>query len=536
MRKLLSIILTAFMVISFTPLATYAAGDTDDTRYEGYTLYVGNEKVTADYSSGENWSFDPDTKTLAITGLNISLNNPTKYGIRILGSDSINTFNILIKGRNEISTSVSTGNLVQCRNCNLNLRGSGTLYLTDNSKSGIKKRKVEGISVSGGDLIIGESAVLETASSIKKSGNYNITGIQVTGGDIVIKNSAKLTSSTSNSLAYNSAIYTDGNLIVMDNSSVIATSGNTSNDGSKSIAIFAKKGIQISSGTSIIAQSGNSKNISYAINSSKGAISMTGGTLTIKAGKSTGKKNKKNKKCSSIGIITDSKNIEITGGIIMSESSSALYSRSISSGGSIYITGGTINATAGAGKKASSSSPNAAIYYKKDCLIQNAKVSALSNAKVNGYGIYTAGTLPVIREVVNMKLGGNKSVINETPFYSSCAPAIYAGKTKDNIEFIPNSTVKTYKKKQYMQIDTVRNTTGYDLCLGTLTGVKDAKYTGKAIKPNVVVRYNGNKLIKGIDYTVRYTNNKAVGTARVIVSGKGEYTGGLSATFKIKAK
>jgi hypothetical protein len=69
-----------------------------------------------------------------------------------------------------------------------------------------------------------------------------------------------------------------------------------------------------------------------------------------------------------------------------------------------------------------------------------------------------------------------------------------------------------------------------------VTGIEDAAYTGKAIKPAPVVKYKGVKLVKGTDYTVKYTNNKAVGTATVTITGIGKYGASVKKTFKINPK
>ena len=58
--------------------------------------------------------------------------------------------------------------------------------------------------------------------------------------------------------------------------------------------------------------------------------------------------------------------------------------------------------------------------------------------------------------------------------------------------------------------------------------------TGKAIQPDVTVKYNGSTLTRGPDYIVRYANNTALGTATVTVKGMGRYTGSnVQKTFKI---
>ena len=59
-------------------------------------------------------------------------------------------------------------------------------------------------------------------------------------------------------------------------------------------------------------------------------------------------------------------------------------------------------------------------------------------------------------------------------------------------------------------------------------------YDGKAKKPGVTVKLNGKTLKNGTDYTVSYSNNTKVGTAKVTITGKGNYTGSISKTYSIK--
>ena len=59
-------------------------------------------------------------------------------------------------------------------------------------------------------------------------------------------------------------------------------------------------------------------------------------------------------------------------------------------------------------------------------------------------------------------------------------------------------------------------------------------YDGKAKKPGVTVKLNGKTLKNGTDYTVSYSNNTKVGTAKVTITGKGNYTGSVSKTYSIK--
>ena len=90
--------------------------------------------------------------------------------------------------------------------------------------------------------------------------------------------------------------------------------------------------------------------------------------------------------------------------------------------------------------------------------------------------------------------------------------------------------------------------TGVDLVLGllgvtnrpmkecTVSPIADQTYTGKAITPRPVVKYKGDQLKRGTDYTVSYSNNTKAGTARVTLKGKGNYTGTKTVFFKIVRK
>ena len=59
-------------------------------------------------------------------------------------------------------------------------------------------------------------------------------------------------------------------------------------------------------------------------------------------------------------------------------------------------------------------------------------------------------------------------------------------------------------------------------------------YRGRGIKPTVTVTYRGQKLVKDTDYTVTYSNNTDVGSARIRVTGKGKYGSSRSLYFTVK--
>lgn len=70
----------------------------------------------------------------------------------------------------------------------------------------------------------------------------------------------------------------------------------------------------------------------------------------------------------------------------------------------------------------------------------------------------------------------------------------------------------------------------------TVSKISDQTYTGSAITPTPVVKYNGTRLKRGTDYTAAYNNNTKVGTAKITLKGKGNYTGTKTVSFRIVRK
>ena len=68
---------------------------------------------------------------------------------------------------------------------------------------------------------------------------------------------------------------------------------------------------------------------------------------------------------------------------------------------------------------------------------------------------------------------------------------------------------------------------------GTVSVTSSVSFTGSNITPSVTVKVAGRTLTNGTDYTVSYSNNKNVGKATVKITGKGNYSGSLSAKFDI---
>ncbi len=62
------------------------------------------------------------------------------------------------------------------------------------------------------------------------------------------------------------------------------------------------------------------------------------------------------------------------------------------------------------------------------------------------------------------------------------------------------------------------------------------QYTGSAFRPKVTVKDSKGKVISSKNYSVSYSSNKNIGTAKVKIKFKGDYSGTVTKTFKIIPK
>ncbi len=72
-----------------------------------------------------------------------------------------------------------------------------------------------------------------------------------------------------------------------------------------------------------------------------------------------------------------------------------------------------------------------------------------------------------------------------------------------------------------------------DMAAAIVKPIDDQKYTGAPFTPELTVSINGTVLTNGIDYTAIYTNNTAIGTATVTITGINGYNGTRTITFNI---
>ena len=151
-------------------------------------------------------------------------------------------------------------------------------------------------------------------------------------------------------------------------------------------------------------------------------------------------------------------------------------------------------------------------------------VTDISKATVSGIANKTY-TGKKITQSITVKLG-NTTLNNDTD---------YSVDYKNNKDAGTATVTVTGKGSYSGQIEKTFTINKAKIDSATVT-VAAQTYTGKALTPAPTVKLTNTTLKKGTDYTVKYTDNTNVGTAKVTVTGKGNYSGTVTKTFTIKAK
>lgn len=120
---------------------------------------------------------------------------------------------------------------------------------------------------------------------------------------------------------------------------------------------------------------------------------------------------------------------------------------------------------------------------------------------------------------------GTKTLTSGTDYTVSYSNNTNAGTATVTITGKGNYT-RTVSKTFTINAKSLSSTT---VTLGTTSYT----YDGTAKKPSVTVKDGSKTLTNGTDYTVSYYNNTNAGTAKVTITGKGNYSGAVVKTFTI---
>ena len=108
-------------------------------------------------------------------------------------------------------------------------------------------------------------------------------------------------------------------------------------------------------------------------------------------------------------------------------------------------------------------------------------------------------------------------------------------KFKDIVEFDGSRNTERFVEYIYDTNAFPQKAKKADIADAEVSEIENRPYVRKAaIEPDFKVSYNGKKLIRNIDFDVRYLDNKSIGTATIEIIGKGIYSGKKSVNFNIK--
>ena len=213
--RLLSLLLSAAMVLMFLPASAFAA---DDEQVRVGDTWLGSAMRSVTCGEGTA-AYDPDTKTLTLT--NATINHDYNAAIW----NTVEGLTIELVGENSINSGEQTGILSQ--------EGCGLLTLTGEGSLNITVTGGNAIFVNTGSLLIKDTTVTVSSGASDACAVTADYDIEISG------------STLESAIANGNAIYTPGDLKI-ENSNVTTSNDNKNDDGYP--AIWCKGDITINGG------------------------------------------------------------------------------------------------------------------------------------------------------------------------------------------------------------------------------------------------------------------------------------------------
>ena len=261
--KLWSILLALAMVVGMLPIAALAAGSESATADFVSNPTTALALLNAAKTGTADSTWDNDTKTLTIGGVNFTTTAATAVKLPanttiVLADGTTNT----IKGGDSGSEDCYG---IYVDNGNLTIQGE---------TAGTGKLIVNGGNATGAEK---DSYGIRT-----EKGDVTITGgtVEVTGGAAVHKSSGIYAKRNDNG----SGGYIGGNINISGSAQVTAAGGDVTDATSLSYGLFANEAMTISDSAKVTATGGASSNKSYGIRVYGGNVTISGGAVKAKAG------------------------------------------------------------------------------------------------------------------------------------------------------------------------------------------------------------------------------------------------------------
>lgn len=158
--------------------------------------------------------------------------------------------------------------------------------------------------------------------------------------------------------------------------------------------------------------------------------------------------------------------------------------------------------------------------------------AAISKAKISGIsGSYTYSG-KAYKPEVTLTLN-EQTLVCGTDYEVTYANNIKAGKAAVIVKGIgayTGSIKKTFKINPYNMDE------DEDEKIEDAQPILTVKYVKGGCQPDTSLSFDGVKLVKGTDYTITYRNNKKLGSAVMIIKGKGNFKGSREKSFTIRKK
>ena len=176
----------------------------------------------------------------------------------------------------------------------------------------------------------------------------------------------------------------------------------------------------------------------------------------------------------------------------------------------------------------------------------NVGTATVTVTGINRYTGVAKGTFEIVKKPSVSKQNVNVPSPAKLTFNGSYQTAI----ASNNIYTVKNgggvnagsyrSTLTLKDKNSYQWASTGKSddvTVSWSIYAVSLSGAKvsatNQTFNGQVLTPGVTVKLGNRTLTNGTDYTVSYSNNTNAGTAKVNVTGKGNYTGTVRGSFTI---
>ena len=212
-KRVLDILLTLALVLGLMPgmsMQAYAGNISCD-------LWVGGVEVTEQTISGSGWSYNPDTNTLTLSGVDIMTGSGIDVGIDYQGDQAL-TIALSSGSENRIGGADADLTYGICSRAGIIFTGEGSLTAT--GKCGIRAGTVE---INGGTVTAagGDTGIVADESITIRDGEITATGGE-NGDGIFALNSIAITAGKVNA-AGKSGIFAGNGLTLGEDASVTAT-------------------------------------------------------------------------------------------------------------------------------------------------------------------------------------------------------------------------------------------------------------------------------------------------------------------------